>query len=143
MSFSAIAFKITTTLPIREQDPTFASPNRKPKKFATGPGAAIDTTTAAGRLSFGIFAALAEFESELIHERTMAGLQAARARGRTGGRKFALTKAQVRLAQAAMANRDTSVDELCKELKIRPVTLYRYVDPNGKLRDYGKRVLGA
>jgi DNA invertase Pin-like site-specific DNA recombinase len=71
----------------------------------------------------------------------MAGLQAARARGRTGGRKFALTKAQVRLAQAAMANRDTSVAELCKELKIRPVTLYRYVDPNGNLRDYGKRVL--
>jgi len=65
----------------------------------------------------------------------------ARARGRTGGRKFALTKAQVRLAQAAMANRDTSVAELCKELKIRPVTLYRYVDPNGNLREYGKRVL--
>jgi len=112
-------------------------------KVLTGQGAAIDTTTAAGRLSFGNFAALAEFESELIHERTMAGLQAARARGRTGGRKFALTKAQVRLAQAAMANRDTSVAELCKELKIRPVTLYRYVDPNGNLRDYGKRVLGA
>ena len=110
-------------------------------KVLTGQGAAIDTTTAAGRLSFGIFAALAEFESELIHDRTMAGLQAARARGRTGGRKFALTKAQVRLAQAAMANRDTSVAELCKELKIRPVTLYRYVDPNGNLREYGKRVL--
>ena len=110
-------------------------------KVLTGQGAAIDTTAAAGRLSFGIFATLAEFESELIRERTMAGLQAARARGRTGGRKFALTKAQVRLAQAAMANRDTSVAELCKELKIRPVTLYRYVDPNGNLRDYGKRVL--
>ena len=69
-------------------------------KVLTGQGAQIDTTTAAGRLSFGIFAALAEFESELIRERTMAGLQAARARGRTGGRKFALTKAQVRVAQA-------------------------------------------
>ena len=68
---------------------------------------------------------------------------AARARGRTGGRKFALTKAQVRMAQAAMANRDTSVAELCKELGIRPVTLYRYVDPKGNLRDYGKQVLGA
>ena len=112
-------------------------------KVLTGQGAQIDTTTAAGRLSFGIFAALAEFESELIKERTMAGLQAARARGRKGGRKFALTKAQVRLAQAAMANRDTSVSELCKELSIRPVTLYRYVDPNGNLRDYGKRVLKA
>ena len=44
---------------------------------------------------------------------------------------------------AAMANRDTSVSELCKELGIKPVTLYRYVDPNGNLRDYGKRVLSA
>ncbi len=112
-------------------------------KVLTGQGAQIDTTTAAGRLSFGIFAALAEFESELIRERTMAGLQAARARGRKGGRKFALTKTQVRMAQAAMANRDTSVAELCKELGVKPVTLYRYVDPNGDLRDYGKRVLGA
>ncbi len=112
-------------------------------KVLTGQGAQIDTTTAAGRLSFGIFAALAEFESELIRERTMAGLQAARARGRKGGRKFALTKAQVRMAQAAMANRDTSVSELCNELGVKPVTLYRYVDPNGNLRDYGRRVLGA
>lgn len=112
-------------------------------KVLTGQGAQIDTTTAAGRLSFGIFAALAEFESELIRERTMAGLQAARARGRKGGRKFALSKAQVRMAQAAMANRDTSVSELCKELGVKPVTLYRYVDPNGNLRDYGRRVLAA
>ena len=112
-------------------------------KVLTGQGAQIDTTTAAGRLSFGIFAALAEFESELIRERTMAGLQAARARGRKGGRKFVLTKAQVRMAQAAMANRDTSVSELCKELGVKPVTLYRYVDPNGNLRDYGRRVLEA
>ena len=64
----------------------------------TGQGAQIDTTTAAGRLSFGIFAALAEFECELIRERTMAGLKAVRARGRKGGRKFALTRAQVRMA---------------------------------------------
>ena len=112
-------------------------------KVITGQGAQIDTTTATGRLSFGIFAALAEFESELIRERTVAGLQVARARGRKGGRKFALTKAQVRMAQAAMANRDTSVSDLCKELGVRPVTLYRFVDPNGNLRDYGTRVLGA
>ena len=72
----------------------------------------------------------------------MAGLAAARARGRKGGREFALTKAQVRLAQAAMAQRDTSVSDLCKELGIERVTLYRYVGPNGELRDYGKRVLG-
>ncbi len=112
-------------------------------KVLTGQGAQIDTTTAAGRLSFGIFAALAEFESELIRERTVAGLRAARARGRKGGRKPALTKAQVRTIQAAMAHRDTSVSELCGELGISPVTLYRYVDPQGNLRDHGKRMLGA
>ena len=112
-------------------------------KVLTGQGAQIDTTTSHGRLSFGIFASLAEFESELIKERTVAGLAAARARGRKGGRKFALTKAQVRMAQAAMANRDTSVAELCRELKIKPVTLYRYVDPEGNLRENGKRLLGA
>ena len=112
-------------------------------KVLTGQGAQIDTTTAAGRLSFGIFAALAEFESELIRERTVAGLRAARARGRQGGRKPALTKAQVRTIQAAMAHRDTSVSELCRELGISPVTLYRYVDPQGNLRDHGKRVIGA
>jgi DNA invertase Pin-like site-specific DNA recombinase len=110
-------------------------------KVLTGTGAQIDTTTPAGRLSFGIFAALADFESELIRERTMAGLAAARARGRKGGRKFALTKTQVRMAQVAMAKRDTSVSNLCKELGIKPVTLYRYVDPNGELRDNGQRVL--
>jgi DNA invertase Pin-like site-specific DNA recombinase len=110
-------------------------------KVLAGQGAHIDTTTPAGKLSFGIFAALAEFESELIRERTMAGLAAARARGRKGGRKFALTKAQVRMAQAAMAQRDTSVSELCKELGVKPVTLYRYVDPNGNLRENGERVL--
>ena len=112
-------------------------------KVLTGQGAAVDTTTAAGRLCFGIFAALAEFESDLIRERTMAGLQAARARGRKGGRTFTLTKAQVRTIQAAMAHRDTSVSQLCRELGITPVTLYRYVDPQGNLRDHGKRVLGA
>ena len=110
-------------------------------RVLAGQGAQIDTTTAAGRLVFGIFAALAEFERELIRERTLAGLKAARARGRKGGRKFALSKAQVRLAQAAMAHRDTSVAELCSELGIRPVTLYRYVGPEGQLREQGEKVL--
>ena len=111
-------------------------------RVLTGKGAQIDTTTASGRMVFGIFATLAEFERDLIFERTMAGLAAARARGRKGGRKFALSKAQVRLAQVAMAQRDTSVSDLCRELGIKRVTLYRYVSPKGELRDYGKRVLG-
>jgi DNA invertase Pin-like site-specific DNA recombinase len=110
-------------------------------KVLAGQGADIDTTTASGKLVFGIFAALAEFERELIRERTRAGLAAARARGRKGGRKFALTKAQVRLAQAAMGKRETKVSELCAELGVTRVTLYRYVDPEGELRDHGRRVL--
>ena len=112
-------------------------------RVLAGQGAQIDTTTPTGKLVFGIFASLAEFERDLIRERTVAGLTAARARGRKGGRKFALTKAQVRLAQAAMAKRDTSVAKLCKELGIKPVTLYRYVGPDGALRDNAKRVLNA
>jgi DNA invertase Pin-like site-specific DNA recombinase len=112
-------------------------------KVLTGQGANIDTTTANGRLVFGIFAALAEFEAALIRERTMAGLAAARARGRHGGRKFALTKAQLRLAQAAMSERDTKVAEFCKEIGITRSTLYRYVCPKGKLRLHGQKLLNS
>ncbi|NYZ69899.1 recombinase family protein, partial [Endozoicomonas sp. SM1973] len=112
-------------------------------KVLTGQGADIDTTTASGKLVFGIFAALAEYERELIRERTIAGVKAARARGRVGGRKFKLTKAQVRLAQAAMQNRDTSVSELCRELNITKPALYSYVGPSGELRENGRRVLEA
>ena len=110
-------------------------------KVLSGQGVSIDTTTSAGKMMFSIFGAFAEFERDLIRERTMAGLQAARARGRKGGRRFNLTKAQVRLAEASMKNRDTSVRELCKELGITRPTLYKYVGPNGELRDFGKRVL--
>src|SRR3546814_19510308 len=88
---------------------------------------------------FGIFATLAEFERDMIRERTMAGLAAARARGRKGGRKFALSKAQVRLAQAAMAQRAPSVSDLCKELGIERVTLYPYVGPRSEERRVGKK----
>ena len=112
-------------------------------RVLAGQGAAIDTATASGRLVFAIFAALAEFERELIRERTRAGLAAARVRGRKGGRKFALTKAQVRLAMAAMKSRDASVTDLAAELGIKPVTLYRYVGPNGEMRDHGRQVLGV
>ena len=107
-------------------------------RVLAGQGASIDTTTAGGKL---VFAALAEFERELIRERTLAGLASARARGRKGGRPHALSKAQVRLAQAAMAQRDTKVSELCLELGVTKATIYRYVAPHGSLRNRGRQVL--
>ena len=111
-------------------------------KVLTGQGANIDTTTANGKLIFGIFAALAEFERELIRERTMAGLKAARARGRKGGRKFQLTKSKIRLAQVAMKNKETSISDICQELGgITKQTLYRYVSPDGEIREHGRKVL--
>jgi DNA invertase Pin-like site-specific DNA recombinase len=110
-------------------------------KVLAGQGADIDTMTASGKLVFGLFAALAEFERELIRERTLAGLQAARARGRKGGRNCGLSKAQVRLAQAAMRHRDTKVSDLCAALGITRVTLYRYVSPHGDRREHGRKVL--
>jgi len=103
-------------------------------KVLTGQGAAIDTTTPAGQLVFAIFAALAEYERSLISERTIAGLTAARARGRSGGRPYTMTPAKIRLAAAAMTNRDTSTSHLCAELGISRQTLYRYISPTGQLR---------
>ena len=110
-------------------------------KVLTGQGAAIDTTTASGKLVFGIFAALAEFERELISERTKAGLASARARGRKGGRPYKMTPAKIRLAMASMGNKDTNVGALCKELGITRQTLYRHVSPTGELREAGQKVL--
>jgi DNA invertase Pin-like site-specific DNA recombinase len=110
-------------------------------KVLTGQGAAIDTTTASGKLVFGIFAALAEFERELISERTIAGLASARARGRNGGRPYKMTPAKLRLAMASMGKPDTKVSELCTELGITRQTLYRHVSPTGELRPDGEKLL--
>lgn len=111
-------------------------------KVLSGHGAAIDTTTAAGKLVFGIFAALAEFERELIKERTVAGLASARARGRHGGRPFKMTTAKLRLAMAAMGQPETKVSDLCEELGITRQTLYRHISPKGELRADGIKLLG-
>jgi DNA invertase Pin-like site-specific DNA recombinase len=110
-------------------------------KVLTGHGAAIDTTSAAGKLVFGIFAALAEFERELISERTVAGLDSARARGRKGGRPLKMTAAKLRLAMAAMGQPETKVSVLCQELGITRQTLYRHLSPKGELRQDGKKLL--
>ncbi len=110
-------------------------------KVLTGQGAAIDTTSAAGKLVFGIFAALAEFERELISERTVAGLVSARARGRKGGRPFKMTAAKLRLAMASMGQPETKVGELCAEMNITRQTLYRHVSPKGELRPDGLKLL--
>ena len=111
-------------------------------KVLAGEGAAIDTTTAAGKLVFGIFAALSEFERELIIERTKAGIAAARARGRNGGAPFKMTAAKLRLAQAAMGKPETKIGPLCRELGITRQTLYRHVAPDGSLRQHGAKLLG-
>jgi DNA invertase Pin-like site-specific DNA recombinase len=108
-------------------------------RVLTGQGAAIDTTTPAGKLVFGIFASLAEFERDLISERTRAGLASARARGRKGGRRPKMTPAKLRLAMAAMGKLETNVGDLCRELGITRSTLYRHVSPTGECRATAKR----
>jgi DNA invertase Pin-like site-specific DNA recombinase len=90
----------------------------------------IDTTTSGGKLIFHIFGALAEFERDIIRERTNAGLQAARARGRVGGRPKAKTldtPKKVALAQSLYDDKINTIDEICKTLNISRATLYRHI----------------
>jgi DNA invertase Pin-like site-specific DNA recombinase len=86
----------------------------------------IDTTTSGGKLIFHIFGALAEFERNLIRERTQAGLTAARARGKKGGRPKALTGKQLSIARDLYEKRHP-IAEICRTLKISKATLYRYI----------------
>ena len=92
---------------------------------------AIDTTTSGGRLVFHIFASLAEFERSIIRERTRAGLEAARSRGRTGGRPPALTDKDLTAAKAMLKDDTMTVEEIAKQLGVAPSTLYRHL-PGGR-----------
>ena len=112
-------------------------------RVLAGTGAEIDTTTANGRLVFGIFASLAEFERELIAERTRAGLAAARARGKMGGRPRKMDAATLRMVMRAMADRGTVAQDLAKRLSMATTTLYRYVNGDGTVKEPGQKVLDA
>lgn len=99
----------------------------------------IDTTTSGGKLIFHLFGALAEFERNLIRERTQAGLQAARARGRKGGRQQKLTPQQIEIGQALAADQSRSVTSICQHLNISRPTYYRYICPESAGKKLGER----
>jgi DNA invertase Pin-like site-specific DNA recombinase len=92
---------------------------------------AIDTTTAGGKLVFHVFGALAEFERSIIRERTKAGLEAARARGKKGGRPPALVAKDLAAAKAMLSDPEITMEEVAKRLRVAPSTLYRHL-PGGR-----------
>jgi DNA invertase Pin-like site-specific DNA recombinase len=92
----------------------------------------IDTTTPGGKLVFHVFGALAEFERDLVRERTQAGLSAARLRGRKGGRPRAMNETQIAMARAMLADREKPIAEICAALRISKATLYRYLPASGR-----------
>ena len=91
----------------------------------------IDTTTPGGRLVFHVFAAMAEFERELTLERTHAGLVAAKALGRRGGRKPAMGPSEVKRAKAMLTDPTITVEEVARQMGVQPSTLYRHI-PGGR-----------
>jgi DNA invertase Pin-like site-specific DNA recombinase len=94
-------------------------------------GESIDTTTSAGKLIFHVFAALAEFERDIIRERTVAGLAAARARGRRGGRRPVLDEKKIAMAKSLYADPKNSPAVIAEALGVSRATLYRYVPRRG------------
>jgi DNA invertase Pin-like site-specific DNA recombinase len=110
-------------------------------KILSSHGANIDTTTPHGKLMFGVFASLAEYERDLIVERTYAGLRAARARGRFGGRPRKMDAATLKIAVAAMSNRESIAAEVAKKLGLTTATLYAYVNGDGSLKPAGEKLL--
>ena len=94
----------------------------------------LDTTSPGGKFQFHVFSALAEFERDLIRERTKAGLKAARARGRMGGRKRQMTPDKIKTASRLMKDKNVTTGKICKSLGVSRSTLYRYVSPDGEIR---------
>ncbi|KAF0139094.1 MAG: Resolvase/integrase [Stygiobacter sp.] len=92
----------------------------------------IDSTTPGGKLVFHLFGALAEFERNLIRERTKAGLAAARARGRKSGRKNVMDEKKIRQAQALMTDPNNTITDICKTLGIGRTSFYKYVKTQKK-----------
>ena len=104
----------------------------------------MDTTTPAGRAFLQIQAAFAEMERNLLRQRVLEGVKAARARGRNGGRPRVMTAEKLRYAQRLMADRTRSIPDICRELGELPTsTLYHYLAADGTLKDPGRRLLGA
>lgn len=91
----------------------------------------INTSSPGGRLTFHIFGALAEFERDLIRSRTRAGLEAARARGRIGGRPEKLDSTKIKLARAMLSDGTTSSADVCRALNVSRATLYRHMRASG------------
>jgi DNA invertase Pin-like site-specific DNA recombinase len=112
-------------------------------KVLTGQGAQIDTTTPHGRLVFGMFASLAEFERELIVERTKAGIEAARARGRLGGRPRKMDIDTLNMAMAGLSNKKAIAKHVAKRLNITTTTLYMYVNGDGTPKELGQKLIDA
>ena len=88
----------------------------------------LDTSTSSGRLTFHLFGALAEFERDLIRERTKAGLEAARARGRRGGRPRVMNAKKIALAKSMLKDKSNSVSEVSAALGVSKTTLYAYLN---------------
>lgn len=110
-------------------------------KVLTGQGAQIDSTTSEGKFMFGMFASLAEFERDIIVERTKAGLNAARARGRLGGRPRKMDVTMLKMAMSAMEDEKSIAMEVARHLSITTTTLYAYINGDGTPKELGVRLL--
>lgn len=125
---------ITTVEDLRTRDIGF--------KVLTGIGAEIDTTTPNGKLFFAVFAALAEYERDLIRERTNAGIRSARARGKFGGRPRKMDRTMIQMAMNAMSDPKSVARDVAKKLGVTTPTLYMYINGDGSPKPIAIEILG-